>query len=178
MLMSCCLVISNKRVLFKHNQFLGFIWLYGRRETFCVIGITMHHIVSNYHVYKLCSNSDIDCLTNGYIPSILRMLILYQGLNFFMYLQKVFTHMIQVQTLDISRYNIIRYCPQHNCEGNTSVVLRTHERHPYLASYGCLSWVIWRKVTARHRERIDLQAHNWVMVSHNDRVKHSIQNYG
>ena len=131
MLMSC-LVISNKRVLFKHNQFLGFIWLYGRRETFCVIGITMHHIVLNYQVYRLCSNSDTDYLTNGYILSILRMLILYQGLNFFMYLQKVFTHMIQVQTLDSSRYNKIRYCPQHNCEGNTSVVLRTHERHPYL----------------------------------------------
>ena len=37
----------------------------------------------------------------------------------------------------MSRYNITRYCTQHdNLEGKTSVRLWTHERHPYLAIAG------------------------------------------
>ena len=33
----------------------------------------------------------------------------------------------------------------------TSIRLRTLERYPYF--YGCLSWFIWKKVTARYLER-------------------------
>ena len=45
-------------------------------------------------------------------------------------------------TLDISRFNITQHCTQHNkFEGKTSVRLRTHNRHPYLALTGelCVS---------------------------------------
>ena len=39
--------------------------------------------------------------------------------------------------LDISRYNITRYCTQHNkFDGKTSVRLRTHGRYPYLSLTG------------------------------------------
>ena len=56
--------------------------------------------------------------------------------------------MCELQTIDISWYNITRYCTRHNnFESTTSVRLRT-----LWASYGCLSWVILRKVTARYRE--------------------------
>ena len=57
--------------------------------------------------------------------------------------------------LDISRYNKTQYFTRHNnFEGKNSVRLRTHERHssPVRVSYGCLSWVLWRKVTARYRD--------------------------
>ena len=57
-----------------------------------------------------------------------------------MYLYSIFD---VLKTLDISRWNIIRYDTQCiKFEGKTSARLRTHERHPPIASYGCLSWVI------------------------------------
>ena len=44
---------------------------------------------------------------------------------------------VVLYTLDISRFNIARYCTQYNIfECETSARLWTHERHPYLALTG------------------------------------------
>ena len=46
-----------------------------------------------------------------------------------------------LQTLNISRYNVTRYCTKrHKFRSKTSVTIRTYERHPYLALTGEL-WV-------------------------------------
>ena len=46
-----------------------------------------------------------------------------------------------LQTPDIPRYNMARYCTQHSkLEGKTSIKLLTHQRHLYLALSGEL-WV-------------------------------------
>ena len=48
---------------------------------------------------------------------------------------------VLIQTVDISPYDMTRYCTQHNqLEGKTSVRLRTHKIQPYLTLTGKL-WV-------------------------------------
>ena len=63
-----------------------------------------------------------------------------------------------LETIDISRYNITRYCTQCNhSEGKTSTRVPIRERHPYLALAGELwlsfvSYWGWGGMIARYRK--------------------------
>ena len=65
--------------------------------------------------------------------------------------------MLVLQIPDLSPCKIKPYCTlpsKFDCK--TSVTLLTHEIHQHFAlraRYGCLSWVIWKSVTVKYRER-------------------------
>ena len=73
-----------------------------------------------------------------------------------------------LETRDISRYNITRYCTQHyDFKGKASVRLRTNEKHPQLALTSELWMSFMSFLEKSDHDTLGTQFYDLSFVEHN-----------